>query len=101
MDLPAVIEKNSSKNYVPFGHILSLLVEEMEIETPNLKRMFLLFNNQMNSSGKIENLDELIYCGSGKYCGIIRYFNLLEKEGMVKEGFVKRVVNEFYQSEIL
>jgi hypothetical protein len=74
-------ESYQTKPSVPFGHILSLLTEEMRIEKPNLKRIFLLFNNQMNGSGKIKDLNEIIYCGSGKYQGIIQYLNILEKEG--------------------
>ena len=88
-------ESYSSKASAPFGHILSLLTEEMSIEKPNLKRILLLFNNQMNGSGKIKDLRELIYYNSGKYQGIIQYLNLLEKEGIIKEDFIQRLKNEF------
>ena len=33
--------------------------------------------------------------GSGNYCGIMRYFNLLEKEGMIKEDFIQKVRSYF------
>jgi len=96
-------EKNASKKYgcnlnkmsLPFGHLLSLFVEEMKIEEPNLKRIKLIFNNQMNGEGKIKGLNNLIFYKSPHYERIMQYFNLLRKEGMISENFIQRVEDEF------
>lgn len=86
---------NLNKRAIPYGHLLSLLVEEMKIEKPNLKRIKLIFNNQMNGEGKIKKLNTLLFYKSPHYDKIMNYFELLKREGMVTENFIQRVEDEF------
>lgn len=89
------IKLGTKETGAPFGHIVSLLVEEMKIEKPNLKRILLSFNLNMNGAGKIKKLTNYIYQGDDHYKGIMRYFDTLKREGMITENFIERVKDEF------
>jgi hypothetical protein len=75
----------------PAGHILSVMVEELEIENPNLPEMLSDINRHISIGGngfaKIKSLSDTFCYGSKAHWGLSCYIN----ERNINEEIKKRV----------
>ena len=82
----------------PFGHVFSVLVEELSLKKPHVKRMMDEINEQISLGGdkfaQIKDFSQTLSYGCKAHYGISRYINSRKISKKRKKQIQKRINDE-------